>query len=501
MRYLAALTLVGCSVSLSTPAHAWQVYRIHPFIECTADELPGRLTDISGNFPMVGLQNDWIHRAIAIAVTDEESVTVKLSLAGDPEACKHIRLRPVGFVKQKDLGYVMDPIFDRPRDISLDQKAYVRNLANIYDFPTVTLTRQDPVVVWVTADTRGMAPGRYYATIVMEGPEQSVREEHISLLVRPYALPLENPLITGGWQWMGKQDPKLARVYHEYGINLTHIDEDMEVARKEGFRFFLFVFGPSWYGKAPAEVPEAEVEARIAAVKAMVARLKLKPGEWALYPIDEPNDKSVPNQVAWAKLIRSKWPEARFMYNPGWGPGPRNEWGSVDGTVKPLLDYATVWLPYSAWLWDDVSAQSIPLMKQHAEQVWFYEIAGFTANRQRSVGRGPLRTLGWMAWRYGLQGASFYSANAYTVNAWSDCSAAEEYGCFYNEIPARSAEALREGIQEYKRLAELKRLGVAQARLDEFADRALRARSVQALERVRWEMDELLLKTVAGKGR
>lgn len=69
----------------------------------------------------------------------------------------------------------------------------------------------------------------------------------------------------------------------------------------------------------------------------------------------------------------------------------------------------------------------------------------------------------------------------------------------YHTIPSRGLEAVREGIQEYKRLHELKRLGVDERLLDGFADRVLdpgrafQAKSITVLDDVRQEMDELLL--------
>jgi len=88
----------------SGTACAWEVYQVHPFVEATADQLPDRLRTPAKRISLVGLQNDWIHKAIAVATTGEEQVTVTLSLAGSPRFCKHVRLRVVGFVKQTAAG-------------------------------------------------------------------------------------------------------------------------------------------------------------------------------------------------------------------------------------------------------------------------------------------------------------------------------------------------------------------------------------------------------------
>ncbi len=487
----------------SGTACAWEVYQVHPFVEATADQLPDRLRTPAKRISLVGLQNDWIHKAIAVATTGEEQVTVTLSLAGSPRFCKHVRLRVVGFVKQTDYGHSLDPIFDNPRVISLDHKRYIRNLPNIYRFPTVTATARDPVFVWITADTRELPAGHYAGILRVSDEHGRLRQLPVNLSVRPVLLPSENPLVTMGWQWLPAAPTKLAaaKFYHDYGINATHLDADMPACRAAGFKFFMFTFAPSWKGKPPQQVDERAVDKRIAQIKAMIRKLRLKPNQWALYTIDEPNDKSVPNQVQWCKYLRDKWPAVRFVFNPGWGPGPTNQWCSIQGTVQPLLKYATIWMPYSHWLWDDKAPQSLELMKSHSEQVWFYEIMNFTYTRRPTVGRDMLRTLAWTAWKYRLQGASWYSLNAISRTPYADDAKGDQYGAVYYTVPARSLEALRQGIQEYKRLYLLHRLGADDAVLDAFADRVLRARHVTEIDQVRRRMDELLLERVKDSGR
>lgn len=469
---------------------------MHPFVEAAADQLPERLGPAARWLLLRGLQNDWIHQGLAIVVEGEERATVSLRLDGSKELRHRVRLRVIGFIKQKGLGYSLDPVFDRPKDISLDHKAYMRNFENIYDFPTVTAMPEDPVAIWITADTRGMAAGRYRGSVVVTGEDGKTVRIPLILWVRAYELPLENPLVTCGWQYTpdGPEKSNWMRLFHDYGVNATHVLHDWEAAREAGYKFFFVMFKPSWYGKAPEEVPSEETDRAIAEIKAKVAQLKLQPHEWALYLLDEPHDEHVPKLVEWCKLIRRKWPEARFLFNPGYGPGPElvNEWATIEGTVEPLMPFADVWLAYSAWLYDDRAPRSIPLMKQSADCVWNTEIMGFSYTRSPSVGRGMMRTLPYMAWKYRLQGCGWYALNAYVENPWADCTKQEEYGCAYYTVPGRGLEALREGIGEYKRLHELRRLGVPDATLDAFAERVFAAKRITDIDRVRREMDDML---------
>lgn len=490
-----ACCLAVCLLGLCA-AHASELRRVHPFAECTADELPGHLEGSLERLDLAGLRNDWVHKAFAVTVSPGETEAgVTLGLTGDTELLRHIRLRVVGFVQQTPHGWVMDPIFDRPGEIDPSYGQWVRNFDGIRRFPTVLATPANPVVVWVTADTRGLAAGTYSGAVTVQPPREPLRRVPLRLVVQPVELPVDNPLICCGWQWIPAAPTKVdgARTFFDYGINATHVLADMEASRRAGFRYFMFVFGPSWKGQAPEEVPEADVDKAIAEIKATVRKLRLRPEEWALYTIDEPNDRAVPNQVRWCAHLRRKWPEAQFIFNPGWGPGPRNEWGTVQGTVEPLSPLVDVWLPYSHWLWDEASGTSLPLMKKHARQVWFYEIMNFPYTRRPSVGRDMLRTLPWVAWKYDLQGCSWYSLNAISQVPYMDDVAGKEYAASYYTVPARSLEALREGFQEYKRMQALRRLGVDEATLNGFTNRALNARSVRDYDVLRRDMDRLLI--------
>jgi hypothetical protein len=361
-----------------------------------------------------------------------------------------VRLRVVGFIQQDNLGYVLDPLFDNPGALDLERhRQYMRNFGNIHGFPTVTATPQDPVVVWITADTRGLPAGRYAGSLRIKGPDTTV-EIPLQLTVRPYALPEDNPLLV----WLPSAPTKAdgARLLLEYGINICHGDagdqdmKDMETSRAAGFKFFLFVFGPSWKGAGPEEADPstalraglAAADRRIAQIRAFVEKCRLQPHQWGFYLIDEPGDQHVPNLVKWCEYIRQKWPEARFFFDVGWsGSFPHNEWNTVEGTVKPLLPYTSVWLAYSAWFTDDQSSVSIPLMKQHGEQVWFYECLDFRYGRRPSVGRDWYRTAAWTAARYRLQGLAWYALNAYQSSPWD--SKGTEAGCI-GSTPGKLAQ-------------------------------------------------------------
>lgn len=251
----------------------------------------------------------------------------------------------------------------------------------------------------------------------------------------------------------------------DYDINGTSMaanTEDAGAAREAGFRFFWFRFEPSWRNAPVAQADEAEGNEQIEHIQTIIDRLDLQPHEWALYTVDEPTDRTAAVQVEWAVYLGERWPEVRFCYNPACGPGgwARNEWSSVEGTVRPLRPYANIWTPYSHFLWDDQADTIMPLMREHAEQVWFYEIVAGTQSRAPEVGRAWFRRLAWQAWVHRTQGFSWYALNAWAENPWASDMRVSGYSIMNpDNVPGRGLEAVHEGIQEYKRLHELRRLG------------------------------------------
>jgi len=499
---LAHVLLMGLAVGCS--AADWEVYRAHPFVEATADELSDHLRQPARTVHIATVQNDWAHAALGIKLAPgAQSATVTVELEADSAVAEHLQLRVAGFVNQKKIGYSIDPIFANPGELDLKLEKHIRNLTNIHQFPTVTVTQRDPVLLWITLDTRDMSSGRYGGTLRFSDGHSTTREVPLRVQVDGYQLPLENPLYVLGWQyghdWVDD--------YYDYGINVVYVLEDMAVAREVGYKFFAISFKPAWKISDPAELAETEglqedAEQRLATIQQLVRDLELRPHEWAIYMKDEPTDKSAPGQVKWCEWILQRWADARFLFNPAWGPGgsATNEC-SIEGTIKPLAPYADVWLPYSHWLWDATAPRSLELMRESADSVWFYEIMGSSYARRPTVGRSMLRSLAWTAWRYHLQGACWYSLNAYVKNMWSDNSDTEEYACTYGAIPGRGLEAVRQGIQEYKRLYEMRRLGVPEAETDAFCRRLFDADSVIELTRIRRQMDRRLLQAAHGEQR
>jgi len=494
---------LGCLLLVSV-AHAWEVHAVHPFIEATADELAAQAPTlpVADAVRLDAAQNDWVHAAVVITAAADERATVTVALTGEDGLMEHVSMRPVGFVNYRrgdpaTLQWSLDVIFNRPQDdfapAQVERiKRHVRNLENLAGYPTVVVTAQDPVMLWCTADTRKLGPGLYTGALEIGGDDGATRSIPVRLQVRPIVLAERNPLRTIGWQWIPEMPTKVdgARFLLDYGINVSWADD--EPCREAGWDYFLYPFEPAWSGKLPEEFGDEAARAALDRLRDRIARLGLAEHQWALCLRDEPNDAEAPRQAAWCQWLQERWPEAAIWCNVPWGPGPRNEWVSVDGLIRTLQPYVDIWCPYSCNLWDDQSSEMMPALRERSREVWYYEIMDTQYARRPDVGRGLHRAMGWMAWRYRLQGCGWYSLNAYSQWPWAEDVGGKEYSAMYYTMPTRALEAVRQGLVEYKRLLALRDLGAPKEVTDGFCDRLFAAGTPEEVDAVRADVYEAL---------
>ncbi len=486
---LCLLPVVSCS------AQAWDVFQMHPWVEATADELASKAQTPATRLELTGLGNEWVTGALLVKCLGGDEQSVEVSLEAEAPLAESVLLRVAGFIKQKPDQWLVDPLFEKPSALPRSKQAYMRNFDNIYEFPRTLVTPRDPVLLWVTVKTHYLPPGTHEGALVLSDAAGQQRRVELTVRVGDYKLPTENPLYCYGWQWTPR-DPaekrRWLRWFGDYGINVTHLDH--EAAHEVGYRFLLFTFSPSWRGKPLADADPAAVTKAIQRIKETVSRLFLRPDEWAIELADEPSDKKTPTLVEWARHIRSQWPEARFWFNPGWGPGPKNTWATNPGTFEPLAEFADVWCPYSHHLWDP--QKPLAITRRTGKPTWFYEILGMSYSRRPSVGRSILRKGPWMCWKYQLQGFGWYGLDEYSdTDPWSDQSAKYTYAIVYPPLIAgRGLEAVRQGFQEYKRLDALRTLGCNEAELDALSARGNDAKTVEEIDAVREDMDKEILR-------
>lgn len=478
----------------------WKVYQVHPWIEADAQTLPARLTEPLDEITLSGPRNDWLTGAAAIAADADSIVTVSLE---EPEALRgRIQLRVVGQVRERhNKRIVWDPLISKEDLPDYAKKAY--NYQQIKDFPKLNITPKVPAFLWLTVDLRNIRSGQYTGALQFKDPDSNTVRIPLNINVTNAELPIESPLFGIAWNWL--KGPEMARDFAEHGINVAF--RNHEDAWKSGASYLLVQFHSSFHRDPIDEAKKQEVKKELDEVWAMIDRLKVPRDHWGLYLSDETNDKDAETDAAYAKLVKKLRPDTPIWNNPSWGQkaDSHQNWTTVEGTLKKVAPYTDVWCPYSWHLWDNTGA--LEYMKSTRKPTWFYEIWETAASRRPAVGKEVLRKGPWIAWKYRLQGFGVFSANDTSNDCWDDLDpdvkGYPNYSFTYpganGVMSSRGYEAIRQGVQEYKRLYTLKKLGANPAVLDAWMELALDPKGVETYDSIREQMDKLLVKLSSKK--
>ena len=123
----------------------------------------------------------------------------------------------------------------------------------------------------------------------------------------------------------------------------------------------------------------------------------------------------------------------------------------MENLILPLQNYVNVWCPYIEYL---RMPEFMRGLKQTQRPIWFYTIE-YSHQKPRTGGR----QLPWLAWRLHLDGWAFYALREYGKdNPWKDNVCARMYP---GKTMSLWMEALRQGVQDYKRLWYLKNVGMS----------------------------------------
>ena len=480
----------------------WRVCSVHPWVECDAEQLPAHLTKVADKIDLSGPRNDWLTGAVAIAADENSTVTV--SLEDSKSLKRRIQIRVVGQVRNRETRKIVwDPLISKEDLPDKATKAY--NFQQIKDFPMLHVTPKVPAFLWLTVDLRGAKSGLYKARIKFADNTGHATSVPINISVLDAELPVDNPLYCMGWQWTSSE--KMVRDFVDHGINTAW--KNQEMAWKAGAKFLLFQFSSSFNRKPIDDKQREEVKNELTEIWALVDWLKVPRDQWAINPADEPSDKTAQIDLEYANLIKSIRPDTPIWYDPAWGKAADSAQNSttVDGTLKLLAPVTSVFCPYCWHLWDKSGA--IDFMRLTGKPIWSYEILPSSADRRATVGKEALRTMPWMAWKYRLKGVGYYSANATDNDPWDDLApGVEGYANYSFTYPgangimsSRGFEAVRQGMQEYKRLYMLRKLGADLRTLDAWAESGVSAPNVETYDELRAQMDKKLVELTANKCR
>jgi hypothetical protein len=423
---------------------------VDPFVVSRADDLQRDILSTDTVIALRGFINDWI--LAGVKVGSEKEADIKVSFEGSAELSSAVDLRVIGEIQAKDFkgppAWYLD-LFKNPQTLG-DLSSVIRNWEAIYEFPRLHLSPNKPIVILITIKTHSLSAGKKTGFLTFTAQDKLLKRFPIEIEIYPVKLPEDNPIIGHTWT-VYKDDEELARLVRDYGINACGYYDNWDMLRKVGFRFFRFSFPLSNWTVASLNVEDDEIVEYLKPIQETVARLKLKPEEWAIEIFDEPFDKNAWVFVAWAIRIRRLWPEARFYANPGYSWTNKN-FATVENCIEPLKNYVNVWCPYEEYRG---KPEFMRALKQTQRPIWFYTIE-YSHSKPRRGGR----QLPWLAWRLQLDGWAFYNLKQDEKhNSWTDNVCARMYP---GNTMSLWMEGLRQGVQDYKRLWYLKNAGTSE---------------------------------------
>lgn len=475
----------------------WGLYNVNPWIEADANTLPGMLKKQTNKIDLSGPRNDWLTGAIAVSAIENTAVTVRLEES--PKLRGRITLKVVGqLIEREHQRVIWDPLLSTD-----DIKEFAKGLVNfeqVKDFPLLHITPDLPAFLWITVDLRGVESGNYIARLTFRDKKGGFKAASINIEVLDAELPVKSPLHCLAWQW-ARDD--MIQDFLEHGVDVAY--RDHEKWWDKGAGFLLFQFGPTFSRKPLDDERKAEIKKELDDIYALVDKLKVPRNKWALYIADEPSDGSSKIDAQNAAYIKRLRPGTQIYTNPAWGmlADKNQNSATLDGTIKVLNQYTDIWCPYIWHMWDGSGVYKY--LKSTKKPLWFYEIYTQAANQRPSVGRDALRMLAWNAWRYDAKGIGMFSANDVANNWWRDLDPKSNgYANYSFTYPgangimsSRAFEALRQGIQEHKRLFVLRSMEADSAILDVLVSKAFVAAEQKdgalLIDSIRSELDKMLV--------
>ena len=504
---LAWAALVGTAYP-QPAATNWNVFPISPWVTLDAKALatnnPGQ---VAAKLVLSGPRNDWLTGAVLL--TSRESVRVTLRMDAGNALTNRIELRAVGQyvnafaeknAQQDGYGQVTYSVLLDEQNIrkgAAKTWPRIRNMEQLKEFPTVLVTPDAPVFLWLTADLRGLRSGAYEASLSFADARGGRRSVPIAVNVLDAELPADSPVRFLGWQSARSNENRFVE-YWEHGVNVvwsTATDPEMAWKLSKGKVFYVFMFWPSWRHHPFTEEKKAECREFLAQLTKRMTALGIPKSKWAVSPMDEVHDKIAPLALEYSRFIKEIDPDVQIFQNPAYVVDPQAR-TTVTTTLKTftmLAPYVDVWCPY-AWHYQNKEVRDF-LMKS-GKKCWAYDI--YPGQPPEDAVRWQ-RTGAWFAWRYALSGFGHFAIDTFNDNTFDYTSILPGWSGDLRGgiLSTRAFEAHRQGIQEYKRLHVLKQLGADTGQLNRWADTVLATNDPDVIDAIRADMDSLLVKLQA----
>ena len=348
---------------------------------------------------------------------------------------------------------------------------------------TIIIPPWDVRQLWINADVSALSPGKWISKIRFRTMESESKEvtANISIDVWKSHLPKQQDLKLCHWGYVHtsilKDQPEAAlKDQVSHGTNVfvatntfapkANYDEDCnligdidfsqhdEYVQQHSSHGLILFFNYQSSLKCPAKKFSPQwTKAYKHWLKKWIDHL-LQMGvaykDFAFYPIDEPGLREglVDLFISYSKPIREVDAKAQIYTDPV-------KRASMSD-LKRMAPYVDIWCPNRGGYLLKEGAEKLTFLKSTGKTVWTYECAG---NAKHQSPLGYYRAQSWLVWFRGLTGIGFWSYCTSRYDPWYMPAGGHDYLLIYQGdgvVTSKRWEAVRDGIEDYSMLQQLK---------------------------------------------
>ncbi len=350
---------------------------------------------------------------------------------------------------------------------------------------TIMIPAWDVRQLWIDIDVSDLSPGNWQTVLRFRTLEVEPIEVASDLRIQVWRahLPEQQPLKLCHWGYVHtsvlKDQPEAAlRDQVDHGTNVfvatntfapkATFDEDGDIIGDIDFSqhdqyvkqhsphgiILFFNYQSSLRGPAKRFTPPW-IKAYKQWLKAWVDHMQeigVGYEKFAFYPIDEPGLREglVDDYISYSKPIREVDRRVQIYTDP--------VAGATLNDLKKMTPYVDIWCPNRNGYLLDKGLEKLKYIKSTRKTIWTYECA---ANAKHQSPLGYYRAQAWLDWYHGLTGIGFWSYCTSQYDPWYTPVGGSDYLLIYQGegvISSKRWEAVRDGIEDYSMLMQLKNL-------------------------------------------
>ena len=480
-----------------------------PWENLQPGEMPPSLDDISG---------------ISVRSCVAERVPVVFNLTNLDSVDYHFRAELSAW-RCTDKGreaFTIDPSQIKMREVMFfstrNGSIYADPLPLARDSGDVTVPPLETRQVWLSVDTRDVAPGHYEGVVALIPFDSDLSNKglKVSLDVMPVELPAKMPIATYTWDYArsdsyvrdlranrinvmlvgnGLTLPKCDKDGNILSLDFTAFDQALRMKRRYGDQV-MFSYGvvrsfevEMAQGIGLKYMSEPWKKAFREYLTRWVAHLKdlgLGYNDFTMQIWDEATGDENPKLVAQVgPFLREIDPKIRWVMD-----------GAQNLKEAKLMDpWVDIWIPHLDTVMrmkDQDRKELMEFYHSSGKAIWGYTCR--TEMTEQPV-IGYYRTKPWVAWKLNLAGICFWAYNSWRGNSWTDAERGTEgysdngviYEGYNSPVDSRRWEAFQKGLEDYLMFYQIRQAATKARGAGKAAEAA------QAEQTVSTAVDELLV--------